>query len=674
MCCGQAASGIETENNDCCADWDLNLVRYWFIDYENGNDANLGYLDAAPGTVFIPASIQAIALKTIEEVQNRIPRNGAGRRTVILIRGNPDGTTQVEYFRKDGTTRDWIDRSGYIGYATMIWRASDFTNSSADQLRCATQNAVNGPNADGSFTVQSYSAPNITIAAGAFSTTFGDLNGRSLEFKGNVTAALATKGGIVKGIRSTSVVEAGIGSTSTLTSPANGDEFFVRRPSILIAGVVGTDLNSTTPQTATGSTSYLGGSVIAGFQWDGFSPTFGSSNSLRMTLNNLVCAKTLITGFTVIRFSIGTGIKFAGQYANETGITVDTGHTLGAIGAPSLNFAIAGGGSNVPSVTSDQLLCIAISSVGAQSSILTLHDLKLASALGVLSRSGIFGNILAIGCSFGGRHTIAGQGLGGVLGAGDRIWCRRTLTGTGAGIATRNCQMRIDFAVIGDCANGVDVDGSGWLYLKNVIQDPDFANTGFGIDVSPAFRCIVDIDVATNVTGNSGNIRLAGPAVASYAGLALTNVVDSAGNNISGPAGNVVDSCKFVSNQSGGTLAVGDLVRSNGTGNQVTSSQADTAANCPVVGVMVTSPASGAGGYMAPPGGTPVVNFDGAPTVGAIAYVSPGTARAATTTVPAMAATNQKLRIGRPIQQVSGTLFRTAFAPEWLPVLADGLA
>jgi hypothetical protein len=178
-------------------------------------------------------------------------------------------------------------------------------------------------------------------------------------------------------------------------------------------------------------------------------------------------------------------------------------------------------------------------------------------------------------------------------------------------------------------------------------------------------------NVANTFTGTLGDIQIAGPAILSHAALLLTNVRDVGGNSFIGTAGEIVGPTVLVTNSSGGALAVGEIVRKNATTTQVVTAQGDTAANAIYAGVMVTAPASGALGYMVTDG-APYTLFDGAPTLGNIAYLSPGTARKATTTVPAVAATNQKLRLGR-VLTASGSTGRMLLQPEIIAVAADGL-
>jgi len=119
------------------------------------------------------------------------------------------------------------------------------------------------------------------------------------------------------------------------------------------------------------------------------------------------------------------------------------------------------------------------------------------------------------------------------------------------------------------------------------------------------------------------------------------------------------------------TLPVANIVRSGGL--TVIAARADTAANAAnVLGITENTASAGALVYILN-GDYVWVNFDAAPTVPAIAYLSTATAGRATTTIPAVAGTNQKLRLGHVMSAV-GTLGLVAWKPEVLAVLADGAA
>jgi hypothetical protein len=178
---------------------------------------------------------------------------------------------------------------------------------------------------------------------------------------------------------------------------------------------------------------------------------------------------------------------------------------------------------------------------------------------------------------------------------------------------------------------------------------------------------------AVTVTGTLGDMRISAGAIATYAGLAFTNVVDNAGNDISGALGKVVSESVLVTNASGVTLAIGNIVRTTGVSGEVTRSLADTAANAGGdLLVMTTTPLNTALGYAVPFSAPAWVTFDAVPTPNVLSYLDEATAGVATQVVPPVAATNQKRRLGRPLR-ISGTLGLMTATPEMLPVTSDGV-
>jgi hypothetical protein len=198
---------------------------------------------------------------------------------------------------------------------------------------------------------------------------------------------------------------------------------------------------------------------------------------------------------------------------------------------------------------------------------------------------------------------------------------------------------------------------------------------GYGLDLTDARNCFVAVgrDGPVTVTGTLGDILLHGPAIATWAGLTRTNVIDDRTNRVQGSAGYVIAGCILLSNQSGVALVVGDVCKGNGTSGQVTKAQADTIAKATgAVLVAVCGSAAAALGYFAS-AETPDVNFDIAPVAGGIAYLYDAAAGLATTTIPAISVTAAKLRMGR-VLTVVGTTGRVAWKPEFIPVLGDGVA
>jgi len=134
------------------ADWDPSLVRYIFLDGDNGDDSHLGYLDAPPGTVFSPADAAAVAVKTTHRINQIRPPVGAGRMVVVLLKPRAGGALYDAVTPGDHAGTE--DRSRINGYSYMLTRgSSDHTNSRLDKTNLGYGPAIAGPNTDGSFTV-----------------------------------------------------------------------------------------------------------------------------------------------------------------------------------------------------------------------------------------------------------------------------------------------------------------------------------------------------------------------------------------------------------------------------------------------------------------------------------------------------------------------------------------
>jgi hypothetical protein len=471
-------------NNTICpngiADWDLTLCRYYAVNYISGNDSNKGYIDAAPGTVFTAAQLNAVAFKTIEQCQAKQPRQGAGRQMVTLIWGDKTLSAPIEYFRKDGTTRDWWDRSGYSGFVTNIVRASDFTNSADDHYRCGSIIASAGPNGDSSWTVSSYSAPVITNSAGTL-PVYPGTEGACLHF------TTLNKCCAVKYRRSATTLEVTDGS-----APVNGDTYLITRPSVKIASIIGTDDNANTPQTATGTSFRIYGSTFVGLELAGFSPTFTNSTSFRADMSKITLCKVALTGFTIARMISGSGYQLHGLYIDESGGNLSPNLSIhfkspAAAAFSSLTLVGASGaqafGSAIPSIAR-----IVATADASQNVTVILGGFVSAANAPFLMSSAIHGtlrlsNILAMG------NVNTPNGMGGNTVA-SRLLIRPQIVDTSipaqGGIQfIGGVKGSLAFTIIGNVLTGsaLAFEGVGNdINLSTVVQDTD-ANTNYGCNL-----------------------------------------------------------------------------------------------------------------------------------------------------------------------------------------------
>src|SRR5574342_529091 len=156
--------------------WDPSLVRYYFLDNENGSDSNIGYIDAAAMTVFTPAQTSVVALKTEEELRKRVPRSGGSRVCVVLMKPRSDAGN----YRNKAGASDYLDVN-YDGYRAFYFRGSDLTNSTNDQVDLGGVIDVAGPNSDGSWTASGTVGFTITNAAGVLPVE-DSTTGRKFQF------------------------------------------------------------------------------------------------------------------------------------------------------------------------------------------------------------------------------------------------------------------------------------------------------------------------------------------------------------------------------------------------------------------------------------------------------------------------------------------------------------
>jgi len=607
------------------ADWSLSQCRYFFIDNENGNDLSVGYIDDAPGTAFTARAgeVAAAALKTLEELRNRLPRVGASRKAVVLCKVRSDAGN---YLNKAGAP-DYLD-VGYGGYAYLRFTGStDLSNSTLDIFRAGAVNATDalGPNADFSWTIDSVGTFSITNAAGALPAE-DTIAGYRVLYTGNVTPALTAEDGLV--VERSSATQLELGRFHN-PAPAAGDTYHLTTPGIRV--------------TTIRHTPYPNGAETFGI----FIPIYVVGfRFTEATFERLNGAALRFCRFdtTAQIWSIDT--DEAAGLLTETGALLTWETVLDCRGDTTFLYA---GIAQIAAAHSAYHGSLRIEAVFGANPAFSTERLILNAVYCVEAPTLI--------CA-----QTTGLTVGGTSGISNRAKLR-------AGIEVRG-NVTIGRADITGATIGILVTGEGNFVL--ITASFIGTATGSAVDLSNARQSTALLDAGVTATGTTQDTLLAGDVATSFGGLANTNAVDEAGNNLQGTAGRVVDTCKRVNNRSGGALAVGDVVRGNGTDNQVTDAQADTAGNAEVLGVMVTPPADEADGYMAP-AGTPFATFDGAPTPGAIAYLSPGTAKALTTTVPAMAATNQKLRVGRVVD-VSGSTGRVSWHPENLAVTADGNA
>lgn len=626
------------------ADWNPNVLlpRFYALDYDSGSDSNLGFSDvsmAAAGTV---------AKKTwsgINGLLSILPTVGAGRTIVIAIKNRVNGAV---YLKEDAVTHDSFTYRGFRGYfQEHIVATTDFSDNTADRLISGGVIQTAGPNGDSSWTCAAGATVNtFSISAGALPAE-PTITEYRIRFTGNVTAGLLNKCATVYSNTATQIVLA----HDISLAPANGDTFFIEKCGVLF-DAVNFDVDRRIVIRGIAADTVTANSFVGE----------GLSGAVRLSF-----CEARNTGASAFIATGADSLQILDTYpAFDAG-----GNSLVGMG-----FRTPGG------VTLQDWNSILLNATGFLCTTAGALVTLINCVRGTYGNGGVVKNLLEI---FSGGYPATrtqfdtNTSFDLIIGRTSSGW-RDFKADSGSISPGLICVIEGACTIQNTvCTNAVGVpaiaiDGQNCC-VKLATVTGSTGNTQHGLSLQFAGNSIVVVDAATTVTGTPGDILFGdGNAIGKWTDLATTNVVDNKGNDLEGSAGRLINTSQLVNNQSGGALAVGDIVRSNGTTVQVTKSNGNAAAigNSNTIGAMITSPANNTVGYMCSTE-QPICKFDGAPTVGAIAYLSVTTAGQLTTTVPPVAANNNKCRVGRVVSG-AGTLFRTSFHPESLAVIADGLA
>lgn len=503
------------------ADWDASKVRYYAIDYVNGNDNNIGFIDADAGATFEPEALQAVALKTYEEFYARAPKQGAHRKLVCLIRGDADASVPITYYKKDGTTVDDVNIDGFIGFSTFLVRVSDFTNSDNDKRDMAGYQPTSGlgPGDAGVWTVGSYAAPVITVASGSIATD-KTLVGMKLQWTGNVTSGLRTRCGAVKAGLTSSTLEI---SAPGGSSPAAGDTFTLRLPSVAFRTLIGT------PRIGAARVAVVGVSGTAGPQICGmrFTPPSGGNTSIDIDNVTLV--------FTVFDVNLTSGLSFGtnGAPFNWSGIYTDETNTLISIQQTTLYDA-------TDETKTVEHVCSGVAAGGNRvSAVLSKVRMTLNGFVGygaLLSNSAIHARILLQFCNLSMTSPEASVSIGSTS-ASSRLLARGESTNSLPCMELRSSRVSLNHVVFGP--NGADgllvgYAGPSYVRLDNCSGGPV---VGYGVscvtratsDGSAAAVVVIGDD--NTVAGPSGDFAING-AVLTWVQVEAQSFVDNNGNAI----------------------------------------------------------------------------------------------------------------------------------------------
>lgn len=600
-------------------------VRFFCVDYGSGSDKRRGYVDAAAGSTLTTCS--TVAVKTLKKVRELIPPHGNGRSAVVLIKPRTSGAT----YRNAGDTADeGLDLTGISGYAYFGVRGSDLTNSTTDRTFLGAMVAVSGPGTGGLYTLAG--APTVqtfSIAAGSLGATDTSVGYRWRFDTATTTAALRGIGCFVS-VNSTTAATCGIDLPATPVAGGTPDTGYLERPGLRVATLkvpVYQDVN-------------LAGIAVTSSAYN----AFDFSTAAYVHASFLESTATTSNASMVAYPPYSGVISVSRSYSDEAG----TARTSGC--------GMRSGG------------IFEVSALWA-----------FISSSAFLNTSGTGSVLDAVGALIGDGGSYFAGGMELAAHSGEQYAQVASATANRAARVIGNpltlhgswkvSKVQVSSSPTSGIILGTSFQPQVRVSLATVTGT---SNTTFGIDGAATTGAQITIASDCTITGASGDLKLAGPATATIADLSLSNVVDVAGNDWRGATrGSIVGQASLVTNKAGSALAVGNVVRDNGTSGQVTTAQADTSAHATgALCAMVTAPANNADGYEVC-SGVPYVLYDGAPTMGALSYLSPGTAGKLTSTIPAASVTNQKLRFSHP-SSTSGNTARVPWFHELVPVLSDG--
>jgi len=622
------------------ANWSSANVRFFLLDPSGGNDANVGFVDAAAGSTLTPAGLAMASWAALSRI---IPEDGNGLRAVVLHKGLGSSISET------------IDLTKFVGYQSFLYRAStDLTNSTSDRITCGFTQQTVGPNGNGSFTVGAASTTTLlNLAAGTIAAEPNVLQYRIRFDAATATAALRN---VCVNITTHTTTSVTLG-TPLGTGPSTSDTFYIEQPGALVTAfkirgsVVGADPNDTS----------LNASVTPSIQVVGLSYSSTTANGCLVGGASVAFAGMEGTGATnnaVVSPRIGGYFSSSDVYKDEAGNAVTIG-----MGWRFKHRLTANGWDNFTS------LCTGIMNTAVQP---LLFNLTLFS---VGARS-YFGRGISI--------TQSGRPGGGSL-LGDLITTTAQPRSNSQNLLLTNTSCSVSrFAVTaaGSGHQAIQI-GTGTVGCQ-VAVDGCTGSTGgaHGMDITGASGSlfVVGQNIANTITGTFDDFQIGGHVESSWTDYTLTNVIDGLGNRIVGTAlfppveGFVFTSVEATS------LQVGEIMQLDTATGGMRRAKSDTTADAEGgLWVSLTSCLANDPGLFASLN-APIkwVRHDGTPTVDStkISYLSPATGGLATQTSPAVSGTNRKRRLGyvaatNPHDSALGLL---AGSPELLSVAADGLA
>lgn len=628
-------------------------VRYFAVDYDAGSDGNAGFSDASM------ADAGTKAVKTLERFREVFPKNGYAQKAVVAVKARAGGAV---YRNIADTADDDLDfLEGVYGYEHLLVRGTDtipsassvaFANDLADKIaagaRLVPGTSVAGYNPAGVITASDFDVLPATLAAEPA------LVGKRIRFdSATATVALRNATGMIWMNTAGHITVA----VNLPAVPAPADVFYIEEPGVAVNRVIARTAN---PNDVAMPPSFaLQGVVVAGVR----TVAAGTAILLRgvSPLISLAFCETPTADLVNLSASDVGDLRLLPSYPDEAAApaTITVGASLRAGGmtvSGALNFAAS------------SYACISF-----RPQVLNATNFSFGSA----SYAAAGALIQGCGLSTCPTTSVGGGSVGNQGSATSRRYrCVGAFAGTAVSVTFTNILLHgIDITGVGG-SSCISVNAVGAaLNINDVVGSA--GNTGIGLNLASGRDCrvLMGTVAANTFTGAAGqDVQGAGPVFYVHADYARTDLRDANGNHIQGTGLSICGPTTLAANNAVADVGQYKTVRATASG-LVQAAQADTAANAAGVVGVSQSPFTAAGpqNSMLVNGGATWVQFDAAPAAGAVAYLSTATPGNAQATAPAMAATNQKLRLGR-VLRVSGTLGLVMWHPESLPVLADGLA
>lgn len=651
-----------TIGQNLSARWNVARCRVYAVDGVNGNDANAGFADPASSSAgdyaIACAAAGAVAKKTIAGLAAIFPRQGAGRLVEIVIAAATytDGLELV----LDGVVGYALGSPTIRGTVTNATAGSvAFAGSTADVTMAGgvTVTGLNAPgyNPTGVPTSSVIQCLKVGGAAPAFAAEPAVPLGWRIRFDSATTTAALRN--ICRSVSQVTGTDTVFVQTVLPAVPVAGDTFYLEQAGVVVPAFTTPSVLGAPPNTSLGI-------QFVGVRWGGNSAfadiraRFAFCGSANFFANGTQGGGTVLTTSQSFTHPVLGSLTVGGGMRSESASAQFTNLQCVFAGLVTVGSIAFGGAASTTNIQWG---------AGCASRNMFVANCSLMDTDGVQSQGAITTNIPNLGANV----TV---GIPRLFGDGARPL-----------LVIDGSTLRLDAMSLTNAgANpAIKLAGVNRLFFTGIVAGST-SNTDIGMDLQNAERndIVIVAGKLPTVTGTAGDLRMSGQALSVWTNLNFQETWDIAGNHLMESVANgeyrhaTSPSVALGVNNSGAAIAAAyELVRNNGTNLQFVPAQANTAANAAsFYGITEAVVQNGAAGLVAAPCGLRICQFDGAPVVGAIVYLSPGTAGLATTTVPALAVTNQKLRLGVCVgNSFPGQIGLVRWNPENIPVLADGL-